>query len=108
MYISYEVYLLDKDAKAPDDGVLMETGQSTRKYGGFYLENLKNPLIVQEGQSYSVIITQQREDGKYAVNAPFYFGENSAFVNDESPIYAKAVINEGESYIFSNNRLGIR
>ena len=56
---------------------------------------------MQEGQSYSVIVTQQTQNGTYSLNAPGGYGQNSLFVTmGIMKQYAKAVVNPGESMLY--------
>ena len=58
---------------------------------------------VQEGQSYSIVVTQQDENGTYYANMPMSQGKNSRTRDLTSelaaPQYAVAVVNQGESLI---------
>ena len=98
--VSYEVYLLAPDYESPEDGLLVDVGEKTYEYGGFYMEYLRGLFPVQEGQSYSVIITQQTQKGTYSLNAPGGYGQNCLFVTmGVMNQYAKAVVNPGESML---------
>ena len=99
--VSYEVYLLAPDYESPEDGLLVDAGERTYEYGGFYMEYLRGLFPVQEGQSYSVIVTQQTQEGAYSLNAPAGYGQNSLFVTmGVMTQYSKAVVNPGESMLY--------
>lgn len=99
--VSYEVYLLAPDYESPEDGLLVDMGERSYEYGGFYMEYLRGLFPVQEGQSYSVIVTQQTQEGAYSLNAPASYGQNSLFVTmGVMPQYAKGVVNPGESMLY--------
>lgn len=99
--VSYEVYLLAPDYESPEDGVLVDVGERTYEYGGFYMEYLRGLFQVQEGQSYSVIVTQQTQEGAYSLNASGGYGQNSLFITAGiMNQYAKAVVNPGESMLY--------
>ena len=103
--VSYEVRLLHPGYTTPEDGVVMAKGSNTYQYGGYYMVDLDPYLTVLAGQSYSVIVTQRREDGTYAINVAMGSGKGSK-LNDLLPAafrsteYAQAVVNPGESMAY--------
>ena len=96
---TYEVYLLCDEFQSPEDGILMERGSVTYQYGGFHKINLANPIIVQKGQFYSVIITQNLEDGSYNLNLPMSLGPGAGYSS-----WQVGVINEKESFLYMNGK----
>ena len=97
--VSYEVYLLSSDYKTPQDGALAASGTTTPfEYGGFHKIALAEPIIIQRGQYYSVVVTQRTSDGLYNINAPLTMSEEMAeFFN--AGVYGNGVINPGESFV---------
>ena len=104
--VDYEVYLLSPGFESPEDGVLMASGQQTYQYGGYYMEFLRPYVALKQGQSYSIVVTQQLDTGEYTMNAPMGMGKDSAMADLMSelatPQYAVAVVNEGESLVYAN------
>ena len=94
--VRYEIYLLKPDASSPEDGILMAHGEQTYPYGGYYQEYLDEPVIIQKGQRYSIVVTELLPDGSYGINAPQAYGPNGIIA------CSKAVVNEGESLISLN------
>lgn len=99
--VTYSVYHLGKDFKDPEDGVLMDTGTLTPTYGGYYVQEIE-PFYVPAGEAYSVIITQQDSDGNYILNMSMELGKESDLAKSGgTPVYSKAVVNAGESFMYS-------
>ena len=48
--VNYEIYLLTPDSVSPEDGVLLASGNNSYPYGGYYLEYMDEPVIIQKGQ----------------------------------------------------------
>ncbi|WP_072414603.1 lectin like domain-containing protein [Collinsella phocaeensis] len=64
--VTFEVYLLDDDAALPDDGELVRTVKRDFGWGGYHTVELEDDsLIVEGGQRFSVVITQQDQNGIY-------------------------------------------
>ena len=95
--VTCEVYLLADEAGTMDDAILMERNVATYRYGGFHKIDLENPVLIQKRQPYCIVITQQQEDGTYAVPLSIGIG-NSTYAKT----YAKSVINEQESMLYAD------
>lgn len=64
--VTFEVYLLDDDAALPDDGELVRTVKRDFGWGGYHTVELgDDSLIVEGGQRFSVVMTQQDQNGIY-------------------------------------------
>ena len=107
--VSYEIYLLANNHASPEDGLLVASGSQTYQYAGYYMTYPDTaPIIVQPGQSYSIVVTQRivgdgGDAGKYAVNMPQAMGKDSALASIfKSPTFGAAVVNEGESFLYQN------
>ncbi len=99
-----EVYLLANGFDGPTDGVLMDRVESEPyKYGGFHKINLNKPVLVQKGQSYSIVQTQITSDGNSAFNVPLAMGEDFAKL-DGSKVWVRGVINENESFAYVDGK----
>ncbi len=93
--VTCEIYLLADNAETPDDGLLVGRNETTHRYGGFHKVNLDNPVLIQKKQPYCIVITQEQEDGSYAVPLSIGYG-NSTYAKS----YEKAVINGQESMLY--------
>jgi len=84
----------------------MTSGQQTYEYGGFYIAYLHDaPVIIQPGQSYSIVVTEQLDNGKYSLNYPIGFGPDNALILSEmADYYSIAVLNEGESHVYDGSQ----
>ena len=105
---SWKVYKLAPGHTDPEDGILIASGEETHRYGGCYLEGIWPPLALEEGQSYSIVLTEKKPDGTFAMNIPCGLGKGSpAFALQSdlgAPQYAVAVVNEGESMVYDNGQ----
>ncbi len=103
MTARFEVYLLDDDAIGPTDGTLMATASETYEYGGYHRIDLEEPVVVLEGQRFSVVVTERDASGLYQYNVSAALNE-TAYENLTQHLgyssYSKGVVNEGESYLF--------
>ena len=105
--VTYEIYRLNKNAKAPDDGQLLETINTTYEYGGYHREDLKNPQHFHKGEKFAVAVTQKVKgaDGQDCYNVTAAYGTSKLYtdyMNKEAgeikfKSYNQAVIHEGES-----------
>ncbi len=98
--VTYEVYLLDDDAKSPTDGKLVATVSANYQYGGFHRAALdeKTYVPMREGQRYSVVTTQHCEtDGKYYICA----STNQAKLTEEhyDALYRKLVQQKSQAFL---------
>ncbi len=93
--VFYEVYLLGDDFYDPEDGILIETGEKTYKYGGYHKIDLKATKILTRGQKYSVVVKETVNNKDY-ITIPTQYNQESC-----NYIY-KSVINEKESYHFDD------
>ncbi len=100
---SYEVYLLDDDATDPTDGKLVARASETYEYSGFHRTDLASGVTMKKGQRYSVVVTQRTIDGRYQFVLPYGLGKEISEKQD-SPCYETAVVNEGESILYSEGK----
>ncbi len=110
---TYEVYLLDEDATGPKDGTLEATVTETYEYGGYHLVHLPQSVIVEKGQQYAVVVTQEIDGPDGQAIYPFQFdsGVNKTGwekLTREQPElkgaltkYALGIVNRGESFLIS-------
>lgn len=90
--VDYEIYKLRKNYTTPVDGELIssKTGVSYT-YGGFHKEALSTPVLLDENDVFSVVVTQKTPDNKYALSIQ----KNSA---PGEKFNAVAVVNSKESW----------
>ncbi len=104
--VTYQVYLLDDDAQDPTDGTMASEISATYEYAGFHQTDLYGPVVMGEGQKYAIVVTQRTASGSYqmltesAINKAGIDGIQSA-LGWQLPTYCKAVVNEGESFYYS-------
>ncbi len=89
--VTYEVYLLDDDAKTPVDGKKVCTTKASYDYSGYHRITLDKAdwIAMREGQRYAVVTTQKcNDDGLYYTCA----GQNYGKATDaEIAAYAESV-----------------
>ena len=97
--VTWQVYLLKDEFSDPTDGKLMDTVSADYPWGGYHKIALENPVIVQKNQHYSIVVTQQTEDGSYTMNVPVGFGEKLAKEDMMVNTWDVGIINKGESFL---------
>ena len=105
--VTANVYLLDKDAKSPVDGEMLDSVTEEFEYSGYHRIALNQSYSLEEGAKISVVQVQRvttTEGEHYAV--PYTCGRNMKYdrligVLDpaEESTWESAVINPGESFI---------
>ena len=98
-----EIYLLPNGFKDPTDGILVSTVEGEYEYGGFHKMALKEPVLIQKGQYYSIVQTQITPDDEFAVNMPMSLNEDLAKASGEDT-WLEGVVNEGESFMYSGGK----
>jgi C1A family cysteine protease len=100
--VSFKIYLLDKDTVNPEEGACLYTSPTKNyPYGGYHRETLsgKEPLMIYEGQRYSVVVEEKTPAGKYSI----IFGKREKEPSHGStPAWFKSVINKGESMVYAD------
>ena len=107
--VEYRLYLLDDDAASPTDGVMAAQARATYEYGGYHRIDLDEPVVMREGQRYSVVVTQKLGAGYEVVVDKAINHAGMTFINRfvSGPMtsldshynrYAVGIVNEGESY----------
>ena len=66
-FVSYDVYLLNEDYKTPTDGTLAAHREVNYAFGGFQRAELDEPVRINAGQTYAVVVKSKREDGRYGI-----------------------------------------
>ncbi len=103
----YQIYRLNENAKNPSDGELISEFESAYSAIGYYTEKLPEKQLIKKGQKYSVVITN-KDDSCYYVSFAIDSGKGNAdYYNDlygmnVCTVYGKAVMNEGESFIYQD------
>lgn len=96
--VTYDVYLLADDFNNPEDGAKAATVEKTYEFGGFHKVTLPEPVLIQRGQRYSIVITQVAPDNKYAYSMQYAVGKDLAIFSNLRN-YEEGVINENESFV---------
>ncbi len=100
----FKVYLMEEDAKNPEDGEEVASYEETFPYSGYHRIELPETVRVQEGQTFSVVVESTVEyDGKvrYELSANTAVSKEDA-MDAGSSTYTTAVVNEGESFVLSD------
>ena len=98
--MTYKIYLLEPGYSSPEDGELAAEGEAVCPYIGFYMESLAKQIPVEEGQTFSIVMTYRMADGTYAYGVATGFGKEAPNVKAGIFLrYSSAVIGKGESYV---------
>ncbi|MBQ3385464.1 MAG: hypothetical protein IJG59_09700 [Erysipelotrichaceae bacterium] len=93
--VDYRIYILNEDFENPEQGYLAASGTEVFEYGGFHRIPLQEPVYIQEGQKYAVIVTLSGQYDYYYINTPIGLALKGM-------MNQKAIINPQESYIFAD------
>ena len=105
--VTADVYLLNDGFATPEDGYLVTSVTQTHELPGFYISNLDDVTVdLAPGQSYSVVVTQKRDSGKYAVDYPTGLGPNTELADIASLTTYSVAVQNNESYIYSGGSWG--
>lgn len=98
--VHYEIYKNIEDDN-PESGKLLEKGDATHKWAGYYKTDLKNKYKLKKGEKYSIVLTMTYEDGNKASR----YTDIISYANSrQDGAIANGVINKGESYLFTNGK----
>ncbi len=97
--VTVKMYLVPKDS--PDSGRLVYEGNLTIPYAGIHVLYLDEHIPVKDGHRVSVVVEEGTSDGKYVYGASAMWGEEKAKSIGNTD-YGVGIINEGESYVFSD------
>ena len=101
--VTVKVYLLNDGFTSPEDGVLVARNTQKRELAGFYIDYLGDNVVnIQPGQSYSVVVTQQQDTGKYAVDYPVGSGPGNFLIAMGQARNFSVAIQNDESHVYSN------
>lgn len=126
--VTYQVLTLDDTDTDPKNGKLMYEKTDSFEFPGYYKVDLDNPVSLDKGQKYAVVITQK---GDYEGTEYYIIGIALGMYNKETtdemnrqiryshrgedpstyegslrPFYAEAVINKGESLFYAEEMNG--
>ena len=90
--VHYDVYLLRDGFDDPEDGTLAAEGESYFTHSGLYRVEIDDPVPVQQGQHYSVVVSMF-DEGEY-----YYRAVKADLTQYDA---CDAVINEKESFLYS-------
>ncbi|MBR4444439.1 MAG: fibronectin type III domain-containing protein [Solobacterium sp.] len=95
--VTYQVYLLTDEFQDPTDGKLVAEESAHYKLGGFHKITLREPVLIQKEQHYSIVVSQKTPSGKYAVNIPVANGDTNLIT------WNVGIINERESFLWMDD-----
>lgn len=97
--VHYAIYKDIKDDN-PESGTLLEEGDNTSEWGGYYKLDLSGKYNLKKGEKYSIVLTMKctTDDGKSHYTDVIPYATN--FHHQEAT--AKGIINNGESYLFTD------
>lgn len=111
--VTYEVYKLKDGWKKPTDGKRIEKKTLSYEYAGFHRVELDNPITVNKGETFSVIVTEKDKNKHYltftmtqnkeaAIHLKDYYEELGG--EEESGLsivgnYGVGIINPKESFL---------
>ncbi len=119
--VSFDVYLLDDDSAAPDDGELAASEKAEFEYAGYHRVDVSKPVHIKKGQKYSVVVTQKIEyddTAYYAISTSKGYNKEavdeynrqvvydnrgtakSEYEDQLQKWYTVGVVNPGESYLY--------
>lgn len=106
MRVVFAIYRLNDGASNPADGTMVARFGQTFAYSGFHRAKLESPVVINADERFSVIATASvnpadSQERIFEVSAAQGESQESARATDE-PVYAKAVVNQGESWLYSN------
>lgn len=112
VHVRFDVRILDDEEAGPEDGTLAASIWQRFDYEGYHRIDLPEPVSAKAGQRFSVTCTAftideegHRHYTAYANiddSSPRGPGEEQA-ESEDPPIYAHAVVNAGESYLFDGS-----
>lgn len=94
--VDYRIYILNDDFENPEQGYLAASGTEVFEYGGFHRIPLNEPVYIQEGQKYAVVVTLSGEYDYYYVNTPIGLALKGM-------MNQKAIINPQESFLYADD-----
>lgn len=104
--VTYSVYRLGENAESPEDGSLVSQVTETYEFGGYHRTDLPEPVLIGDGEKYSVVVELVKPSGAHDVLTAVGLSKQGAEQIEQStgqmpPSYSNAVINEGESFLLS-------
>lgn len=87
-----EVYKLEDEPDSPTDGDMVSTVEGTVKYDGYHTVTLDTPVMLDNGDKFSAVVSLTEADGTTAAYQCFEGGKSN---------YSS---NEGESWVLSQNK----
>ena len=93
--VDYRIYILNEDFEDPEQGYLAASGTEVFEFGGFHRIPLQEPVYIQEGQKYAVIVTLSGQYDYYYINTPIGLALKGM-------MNQKAIINPQESFLYAD------
>lgn len=113
MRVTFAVYVLNDNAQNPTDGTLAFRVSQNFQYGGFHRLDLDQPVKIGAGKRFSIVSTTSTLDdsGRRQYSASANKGTSKEYVEEECAknntapkLYATAVVNKGESFLYSDGK----
>lgn len=99
--VHYAIYKDIKDDN-PESGTLLEEGDNTHEWSGYYKLDLNGKYNLKKGEKYSIVLTMKctTDDGKSYYTDVIPYGASRQ--QQDANATAKGIINNGESYLFTD------
>ena len=104
--VEYSIYLLNADAKNPEDGQLL--GKKTAKYlyAGFHREKLDGSITIKPNEKLAIVAEEsivKNGEKLYEFAANVALTKEAAAAKGDTD-YGVAVVNEGESFFYTDGK----
>ena len=111
MRVTFAIYRLADTAKDPTDGTMVYRQSETFEYSGFHRLDLDLPVLIEPGQTFSIVSTVSKAgaDGARTYSVSANQGVSKAYAEyyieqgANMRAYNEAVVNKGESYLYRNS-----
>ena len=94
--IRYEIHLLCDGFTSPEEGLCVSRGGARFAHGGYHRIQLYDPVYIQNGQAYAIVLEMTDPEGRYLTNEAVFYNIPGSATNPT------AVINRNESFLFRN------
>ena len=102
--VEYTLYRLGENAENPEDGELIGKRVGYYDYAGFHRESLSGQLTIKPGDRIAVVATETVTDRNGQKQYEYAANQAPSQHVSKSPAYGVAVVNKGESYIYTNGQ----
>ena len=95
--IRYEIHLLCDGFTSPEEGLCVSRGGARFAHGGYHRIQLYDPVYIQNGQAYAIVLEMTDPEGRYLTNEAVFYNIPGSATNPT------AVINRNESFLFRDD-----